>query len=280
MDYKQMILVNTQNGLRAEVYNNQLIDCSIPDEFIDYSVPELKLLRVDYEKHLKNLIHGDKEWAQTVDTIDGIPLRFRCIRFLKCDYCRKFCFLKSNSGRTCFYRCQTCRKNVCERCEDKKVDIHPKKRIEFEYTLGHCCDICKNSLHTEWYNDLEKDYDVCMDCYKENPCTVTGRMRLVQGKCRPFYSSIGFGSLLDWVPLYTDDSSTTDDIRRELFVNLNKKSALCGRFALAQIQHRWYDFEVLPESFKVEELKKYEKYPLPLREYIRDHRRLFYGMEK
>jgi hypothetical protein len=61
----------------------------------------------------------------------------------------------------------------------------------------------------------------------------------------------GYGSLLDWIPLYEEPETYY-----QLYINRNANSPLRGRYAMSTVDdHGRWNYEMLPEDWKLSSLK-------------------------
>ncbi len=136
-----------------------------------------------------------------------------------CDYCRFD--VKDVSEKSICYRCQ-CGKDMCALCYEEKTEEiaianGSKKWNERKDKLLNCfenhsqylldsskyyeqeCSICKNYLYSTFYMGNDKSY--CLECCKEENLLLENLLLVNLDENDHLFR---FGSLYDWIPIYTD----------------------------------------------------------------------------
>jgi hypothetical protein len=140
----------------------------------------------------------------------------------QCDFCN---VAHIDHGESYWY-CNECNKDMCTLCKDedsaekaasnkakrwlerkdaleacRKHGLNERKVPDNEYT-GYTCNLCRASVHPEWFENRDEEYDVCM------PCSVTteglakiNELKMTKQSRGPPCSDAMFGSMLDWIPL-------------------------------------------------------------------------------
>lgn len=196
-----------------------------------------------------------------------------------CDYCR------TEVDTSNYYYCYHCYSDMCNYCyeetnEEIAIKNGAKNYASRAKALNKCrscnlikeritpviynCDICEKTIddsigrYTVKENN-EHTYDICFKCYNEdnNGCKVQVEKRGMkfykyesEREKYPFYYT-DFGSMLNWIPIITDDLGKNCTDYGNIFINLNpddknyKKICLqscddharCGYFILYDEEH-------------------------------------------
>jgi len=159
--------------------------------------------------------------------------------------------------------CEQCAKWMCEQCrEETSAEIAAKhgsvrwdqrkdaltacrehglvvKKPKNGFPRCHKCDICRRKLtegaiSTPCCYTNNNNYDICGDCAG----TEEGKKKIVEKDlemCIPFCEQVGYGSMLDWVPILKDTAEEGDYDGGTVYYNHNEESDNHGKLALSTV---------------------------------------------
>ena len=163
----------------------------IPTKLIDFSeiLEEVnglkKFTAQDMVGYLKQIMKGNVN----INDVNGVRLYSSY-----CDF--------SYGCNTPELYCFDCHKYICKKCFDNcECNQHD---IQSRELFVYICDLCKEYIQiTEnRYSDQEDDVDCCMDCYKQEKDNILP-LTFVHGKEIDMGQYTRFGSIFDWVPVYS-----------------------------------------------------------------------------
>jgi hypothetical protein len=148
----------------------------------------------DMVDYLKQIMKGN----MSISEVNGVR------------YFVRYCCFKFGCNTPDIY-CYDCYKSMCNYCfeKDKCKDHHTQSREELAV---HMCDGCKRDIqiNENRYSYEEDDIDICIDCYKrekDNNLPVF----FVHGKEIDMGQYTRFGSIFDWVPVYSCKNEYTGE---------------------------------------------------------------------
>jgi len=242
-DYRYINGYKTRNeGVCAAVPKNadpRPIVESLPEGHIR---PTAESVKAYYEQVL-----GDGDVSElNIIGVCGSDIGGRCVGFM-CDYCN------ARSGQW-MWRCEVCRKEMCDECHDERTDAqrdktmhgHDRKTalekcfeherrgvmVVNEFNPRHAnCDECGCDLGDDdapkgvWAVNRREDLDYCPKCRDRIPEEERRKYRDVDTNYPLIAPQVrAFGSLLDWAPVL-EDAKTGDRV----LVNINQDSPHRGK---------------------------------------------------
>lgn len=233
---------------------------------------DIEGLSIVNEDSIRNYFVSLREDDLRIKCLNGIPTSN--VTGFNCDYCHQFI-------GTLRYHCQDCWKDMCTLCYSERSDedalkngaknYHLRKdsiekchnehhlnwMVDYDYV---CCDICSKDIKENVLRDanfatngdLKYDYDrkdVCEDCMN----TVKGQelikehnLSIRKIKFKNNCDQSGFGSMLDWVPIYQSNSEAYNFI----YYNINKNSPNYSTLACsAEDNHGRLGYYQLPSPY-------------------------------
>jgi len=192
---------------------------------------------------------------------------------LGCDYCKTS--VRTNE----YYYCTDCHKDMCLLCksevsEEIAVANGAKNYASRKEALNLCqqqhalvdrqlalasdknCDVCsENCKEGCRYVELPENhtFDICERCWVTSQTEIDahGGKDSFKKCFVSFMQNTRFGSLFDWKPIITDENNNY------VFVNINRDSLLCGKFAARMIDdHGRCGYYVLDKIASIDELVK------------------------
>jgi hypothetical protein len=171
----------------------------IPERLIDFSDQHeevyglKKFTAQDMVDYLKEIMKGNV----SISDVNGVRYYIRYCDFnYGCNTPELYCF--------------DCHKYICKKCFDncecKEHDIQSRE------ILVVVCDICEGNIDISEnrYTDQEDDIDCCMDCYKREKDNILP-LTFISGKEIDMGQYTGFGSIFDWVPVYSCKNEYTGE---------------------------------------------------------------------
>lgn len=229
--YQQIIYVKHGPTLEIDLdYFNEAIE-KIHDPYNNFTRLEQGEIQIYFEKLISNEI--------SINCINGIRTEVLIYIGYNCDYCKY-------SINDDYYYCYECHKDMCNICyqageeleeESKQDDIeaededgeYPKRdfckknHLEKIKTRRICdynmceinCDICENRiLEPTFYTDetiLNPDnstsFDLCFECYKDNPEIVVEKDLKKVNLNFPCLNCY-FDNMIDWICILKDRSNS------------------------------------------------------------------------
>jgi hypothetical protein len=134
-----------------------------------------------------------------------------------------------------YYYCRDCNQDMCLSCYDKTDQHHSHILVKRHRPQLFYCDMCPNGniivgLH-KYHGD--GNYDMCLKCAQmESGQLMIKEKQLCMMDLNLACNTCSFGSLLDWVPLLSDDEGN------KILFNANPKSDYHQQYALCtRVRH-------------------------------------------
>jgi hypothetical protein len=224
------------------------VNAKLPISYSDFPTTNLPFIEgftvysLDKVVEYFNCIINDQVRIHGINNMDLDKSTFSC------DYCLSFINYK-------LYTCQECNKMMCPLCfsetseeialkngaknyQSRKDELNKcqqnHKLTETYPTENVVCDNCNEKpKESEYFSNVTRDYgdrsDLCLICSQTNE----GKELIKDNnltKRTNYLSNVWteFGSLFDWIPIYSEDE--TDALIRK---NLNSRSNNFGKFCLS-----------------------------------------------
>lgn len=205
--------------------------------------------------------------------LNGLSIRMR--PSMMCDYCSQLTgYIR--------YQCTDCWRDMCLTCYSEKSKEDAKKNNSRNYHLREkelklcqeshnlkrlydnynpICSQCQNKIEenflvmSKFASDCSREsqrFNLCLDCLKTSEGGILAKeknLKILELKILPNCDQSGFGSLLDWVPIYESDH---DDEASNIFLlyNINKMSPDYGKIACCtKDDHGRIGYYQLPEPY-------------------------------
>lgn len=157
-----------------------------------------------------------------------------------CDYC-----MQKIDISDIYFHCLMCRTDVCSNCRLNSSSNEFNQSKELKNCLNNHnlisrstyksikCTYCLTNIYANMAYVSTSNYynsNVCLECANINGgLDYISSLNLSLKQIPSIYDQTGFGSILDWIPLITDNENNL------ILINLNPTSLNCNKLALSCI---------------------------------------------